>query len=152
MKPTRLPLLAALGLSLTLAGARAADRPAVKSGERVTAGQTQFTAALQKSKSKSTKTKKARKYRGRLPNYYGRIGLSDKQRKKIYSIQISYHEQILALEKQLKELRTKQSTEIEAVLTSDQKKKLNDQLEAARKKRAARKNKRKKSKSKATDK
>jgi len=133
---------------------QANDRPAAPPRDGVSAEKPQFVAA-QKSKSADEKSdrKKARKFRGRLPQYYGQIGLSDKQRKKIYSIQISYREQLQKLEQQLRDLRAKQGSEIDAVLTSEQKKKLSDLLEAARKKRDARKNrKEKKPRSKTTDK
>jgi Spy/CpxP family protein refolding chaperone len=155
MKPHRFLLTAAALLAfLALSASRADDRTA-SPRDGVSAEQAQFV-ALQKSKptDKKSDVKKPRKFRGRLPNYWGRIGLSESQRKKIYGVQLSYRERILMLEKQLLELREKQDAEMEAVLTSAQKKKLDELLENARKKRAARSKKRdrKAKPAKATDK
>lgn len=86
-------------------------------------------AFLQESKPKPAAKKKA-PAGGRLPNNYGRIGLSEKQRNDIYSIQAKYRDQIEALEKQLADLRAKRDAEIEAVLTPEQKQKL-EELKAA---------------------
>lgn len=101
-------------------------------------GQTSFV-ALQK----KAKKKKRRKARGRLPNYYRAAGVTDEQREKIYSIQSSYREKIEPLEKQIAQLRAKMTTEIEAVLTPEQKKKVEELREAAAKKRKKRRKKRK---------
>ena len=97
--------------------------------------------AFQKEKAEK-KAKKARKFRGRLPAYYRKAGISNKQRSTIYQIQISYREKIQALEKQLRELKAKQRAEVEAVLTEDQKKKVDESRAAAKKKRDARRKKR----------
>ena len=61
---------------------------------------------------------------GRLPRYYGQIGLSDEQREKVYEIQRTYREQIDELRKQLKAIEAKQKEEISEVLTEEQKAKL----------------------------
>ncbi len=74
----------------------------------------------------------------RLPNNYGKIGLSKAQKEKIYQIQADYRSKIQALLRELEDLRTQQSLEIQSILTERQKKELNDILEASRKKRAAR--------------
>lgn len=144
MYSRRLSLIAAaLFASFILSGSRANDRTA-SPRDRATMQDAQFV-ALQK---------KPRKFRGRLPAYWGRIGLSTEQRKKIYGVQLSYRPKIQMLQKQLEELRDKQAKEMEAVLKPEQKKKLADLLEAARKKRAARtkKRSRKSTGAKATDK
>ena len=99
---------------------------------------------------KSTKkraTKKRRKARGRVPNYYGQIGLSPEQRKKIYAVQKQYRSQFQDLFKQLRALRAKQQAEIDAVLTPEQIAKLKALRDAAAKKRADRKKKRPRKKS-----
>ena len=88
------------------------------------------------------KTKAARKRpRGRLPMFYGQIGLSREQREKIYEIQAKYRSQIEELMKQLAALREKQKEEIEAVLTDEQKERLAKLQEEAKKRRAARRKK-----------
>jgi len=92
-------------------------------------------------------TKKRRKARGRVPNYYGQIGLSPEQKKKVYAIQKQYLAQMLDLFKQLRALRTKQQAEIDTVLTPQQLVKVKDLREAAAKKRADRKKKRSSKKS-----
>jgi Spy/CpxP family protein refolding chaperone len=74
--------------------------------------------------------------RGRVPNYYGRLGLSDEQKTKVYAIQDKYDDQIQALQKQIAEIRTKQEAEIAAVLTDSQKKILAEIVDAAKKKKA----------------
>jgi len=91
--------------------------------------------------------KKRKKPRGRLPNYYGKVGVSEEQREKIYAIQAMYRPKIEALEKQIAELKAKEDAEVEAVLTPEQKKKVEESRAAAAKKRAERRKKRKKKKS-----
>lgn len=84
----------------------------------------------------SAEKKAPKKARGRVPAYYGQVGLSDEQREKIYSIQASYNEKIAALKKQIDSLTQQRDTEVEGVLTETQKKQL-DELRAAAKKKAA---------------
>ena len=62
----------------------------------------------------------AKKARGRLPAYYGKV-VTDKQREDIYAIQAKFNEQIAELQKQLADLTTQRDTEVEKVLTDDQK-------------------------------
>lgn len=81
---------------------------------------------------------KRKKARGRLPFYYGKVGLSPEQRETIYGLQATYRPQLAELEKQLKELKAKLDAEVEAVLTDAQKQKLLELQEAARKKRDSR--------------
>lgn len=88
--------------------------------------------------------KKPKKPRGRLPNNYGKIGITSAQRTKIYGIQADYNGKIEALEKQIAELKEKRDGEIEAVLTPDQKKKLQELQGATKKKREASKKKKEK--------
>lgn len=73
---------------------------------------------------------------GRLPAYYGQIGLTAEQREKIYGIQRTYREQIQELRKQLQTLEAKQKEEIDDVLTEEQKTKLADLIAEAKKKRS----------------
>jgi TolA-binding protein len=80
-----------------------------------------------------------KKATGRLPNNYGRIGLTEAQRAKIYGVQMKYGEQIDALIKQVEELRQKRDTEIEAVLTPEQRENLKKLTAETAKKTAAKK-------------
>lgn len=83
--------------------------------------------------------KKVAKPGDRLPANYGKIGVSDDQRKKIYEIQNKYSEQIANLQKQLAELRSKENAEVEAVLTAEQKKALQAANDESKKKAAEKK-------------
>ena len=83
----------------------------------------------------------AKKAAGRLPAQYGKLGLSDAQRQKIYGLQADYGKQIDELEKQINSLKQKENSEIEAVLTPDQKSKLDELLAEAKKAAAERKKK-----------
>lgn len=94
-----------------------------------------------KSAAKSEKSESAKKARtgDRLPPNYAKIGLSEEQRQKIYAIQNRYEEQIKALEKQIADLKTQQVSEVEAVLTPEQKKLLQAANEESRRKAAEKK-------------
>jgi hypothetical protein len=59
------------------------------------------------------------KTRGRLPAYFGKV-VNDKQREEIYEIQAKYNEQIAKLKEQLEELTTKRDSEVEQVLSDEQ--------------------------------
>ena len=73
------------------------------------------------------------KPRGRLPIYYGKLGVSDDQRDKIYTIQAEYDAQLDELLAQLEELRAKRDRAVEGVLTAGQKQRLRElRAEAAR--------------------
>jgi Spy/CpxP family protein refolding chaperone len=74
--------------------------------------------------------------RGRLPNYYRQVVTPD-QREKIYAVQAKYVEQIEALEKQILDLEAKRDTEVEALLSPEQKEKVKALREEARKRREA---------------
>ncbi len=75
-----------------------------------------------------------RSYR-RLPNYYGQVGLSGTQKDEIYKIQTAAGEQIATLKTQIVTLEKKRNDDLRAVLTDEQKSKV-DELVAAAKKRA----------------
>ena len=81
------------------------------------------------------------KLTGRLPNYYGMVGVSDEQRQTIYRIQADYDLQVDALLEELEELRDERDAKVAEVLTEDQVKKVQELRAAARAKRAARKKK-----------
>jgi hypothetical protein len=57
----------------------------------------------------------------RLPSGWVRLGLTTDQHDKVIAVMVKYAPQIQQLEAQLAELKTKQHTEMTAVLTSDQK-------------------------------
>lgn len=104
---------------------------------------TSLSAWTQESGSKSTTDKPAaieeEKSTGRLPNNFGKLGLSDKQKKSIYDKQSKYATDINALIRQVEELRAKRDEEVEAVLTAEQKVKLKELLAESAKKSAAKK-------------
>lgn len=70
----------------------------------------------------------ATKAKGMLPANWKKIGLSDEQVQKIYKVQGKYNEEIDKLEAKIKELKASRDKEMKAVLTDDQKKKLDDIL------------------------
>jgi Spy/CpxP family protein refolding chaperone len=66
------------------------------------------------------------KVKGQLPQGWGKIGLTDEQKQKVYKVQAKYNEQIDKLEAQIKELKEKRDTERYEVLTAEQKKRLKE--------------------------
>lgn len=88
---------------------------------------------------KGDAAKKAARSGDRLPANYAKIGVSDEQRKKIYEIQGKYDDQIASLQKQIADLRAKESSEVEGVLTPEQKKALQAANEESKKKAAEKK-------------
>lgn len=98
-------------------GGKAADKPAEK---------------LSKESPTKDSGGKAASSRRRLPRYYGKLGLSEAQREKIYGVQEKHAADIEKLEKQLADLKEKQEAECRKVLTTDQKKQLTETLDAAR--------------------
>lgn len=103
---------------------------------------TKAPAAQQESASAPAEKTTRKKSRGRLPNYYGRIGLTDAQREKIYGIQSKYRVQIEELEKQIMALQTKENEEIVAVLSPVQQELLQKLQDEAKKRREERARKR----------
>lgn len=82
---------------------------------------------------KAASTSATKKPRGRLPAYYGQVGLSGEQRDRIYGIQATYRTQIDELQKQIDSLKEKEVSEIVAVLTPEQKKKAAEARRSKRK-------------------
>lgn len=70
----------------------------------------------------------------RLPNNFGKLGLSDEQKEKVYAVQAKYAEEIARLQKQLADARAKVKVETEALLTAEQKTKLAEFVAATQKK------------------
>jgi hypothetical protein len=81
---------------------------------------------------KTSTTKRA----NRLPTNYAKLGLSEAQRDKIYSVQHSFADQIDALEAQIDALKQKRDKEFDAVLSADQRKTLADLTTAAKESKA----------------
>ncbi len=74
-----------------------------------------------------------KEYRGPLPAHYGKLGMSDAQKEKVYSIQDSYEEQIEKLRKQIEQIEAKREAEIATLLTPGQKLRLKElRAEAAK--------------------
>ena len=97
-------------------------------------------AQAQEDQSNSAEKRIRKKPRGRVPNHYGKLGLSPKQKETIYGIQSKYDDQIEALEKQLADLERQEDEEVEAVLTDDQKKRLQEilaEVDARRKRKSS---------------
>ena len=106
------------------AGAKPADKPAapaVKPADKATE-----TKATEKAAEKTEEKKSA----NRLPSNYGKLGLTDAQKTKIYGVQDKHEKEIDALTEKLKAAKAKRDTEIEAVLTPAQKKSLKEILDA----------------------
>ena len=77
---------------------------------------------------------KAAKPQGRIPAYYAQV-ITEEQKQRIYEIQAKHAEQIKTLQKELDELRKSIDTEIEALLTSEQKQQVTELQTAAKAKR-----------------
>ena len=89
-------------------------------------------ATAKATKAEVTDSKAEAGKKGRLPSNYGKLALSDAQRKTIYGLQAQYDEQLDALEKQFAAIKAKRDQEIEAVLNDDQRKVLSTLVEAAK--------------------
>jgi hypothetical protein len=63
-----------------------------------------------------------------LPANWSKLGLSDKQKAEIYAIEADYRVKIDDLQKQIAELRKKEKTALDAVLTDAQKARLKEIL------------------------
>jgi hypothetical protein len=66
------------------------------------------------------------KAKGMLPQNWAKLGLSDDQKQTIYKIQNKHDAEINKLETKIKELKDTRLKEMRAVLTADQKKKLEE--------------------------
>lgn len=73
---------------------------------------------------------------GRVPAYFAQIGLSKDQRAKVLEVQSSYADKIDALRKQIVDLEAKRDLDVRGVLSDEQKKKLDELVEAGKKKAA----------------
>ena len=77
------------------------------------------------------KSRPAAKFRGRLPRYFGKVGVSATQKKRIYSIQAMYRKRIEALNRQLEDLRSQERKEVLEALTPLQKQRLAELIRMA---------------------
>lgn len=85
----------------------------------------------------NTNTKKAGP--NRLPNHYGKLGLSDEQREAVYAIQQKYRARIQQLQRQIDELQQQQAFALQDLLTDVQQRQLQSLLRGAEESRADRK-------------
>lgn len=76
-------------------------------------------------------------YRGPLPFYFGKLGIEDDQKLKLYAIDDDYASKIEALEKQIETLENERDAKMETLLTPGQKLRLKELREAAAKRAAA---------------
>ena len=70
--------------------------------------------------------------KGRLPANYGKLGLTEAQKTKIYGIQGTYDDQLDELEKKIEAVKAKRDLEVETVLSEDQRKILKNLVDAAK--------------------
>src|SRR5215204_5040750 len=70
----------------------------------------------------------APKMRGQLPQNWGKLGLSDEQKQKVYEVQAKHRAKIEALERQMAELKDQQKKEMDGILTTAQKARLREIL------------------------
>jgi len=70
----------------------------------------------------------AARVKGQLPQNWSKLGLTDQQKQKAYTIQAKYDKEIETLEAQLRDLRQKERMELATVLTEEQKKRLRELL------------------------
>jgi Spy/CpxP family protein refolding chaperone len=68
------------------------------------------------------------KVKGVLPPNWKKIGLTDTQVQDIYKVQNKYNDEIDKLEAKIRDLKTTRDKEMKAVLTAEQKKRLDDIL------------------------
>ncbi|HEX4609495.1 MAG TPA: hypothetical protein VH092_14955, partial [Urbifossiella sp.] len=68
------------------------------------------------------------KAKGTLPPSWGKLGLTDVQKQDVYSIQNKYGTEIDKLDAKIKEMKAARDKEMKAVLTPEQKKRLEEIL------------------------
>jgi len=83
---------------------------------------------LQGQEKKDDKKDTPTKIKGVLPANWGKLGLTDEQKQKVYKVQAEYKDKIADLDKQIKELKDKEKSEMAKVLSDEQKKRLNEIL------------------------
>lgn len=73
----------------------------------------------------------------RLPMGYGKLGLTDAQREKVLGLQEKYQDELDALTTQIVRLKEQRDSDLRAVLTDEQRQKLDDAHEARDRKKSA---------------
>jgi len=68
------------------------------------------------------------KIKGVLPPNWGKLGLTDEQKQKVYKLEADYKGKIADLQKQIDELKGKEKEDLLKVLSDEQKKRLKDIL------------------------
>lgn len=84
-----------------------------------------------------TTEERLKKFRGRLPNYFGKV-VDLEQRDQIYAIQAQFNEQIASLEAEIKKLALERDRQVEGVLTPEQLAEVNRMREDAKARRQSR--------------
>ena len=121
-----------------------ADETLAQAPRRKTARRTARPAPRQEpSSSKATPAAKpaarpTAKPRGRLPRYFGKVGVSAIQKRRVYAIQAIYRDRAEILTRQLEELRSQERLEVLEVLTALQKQRLAELIRMAEVAREAR--------------
>ena len=86
-----------------------------------------------KAKSKQSILETASVIKGRLPRYFGKLGLDDGQRQRVYELQTEFDVKITSLLAEIEKLRTSRNSHYQKILKPNQREKFED-LAAARKK------------------
>src|SRR5690606_25207284 len=73
----------------------------------------------------------SKEYRGPLPTHFGKLGVGDEQRERLYAVDAEYAGRIEALQKQIAELEKERDARLEALLTPGQKLRLKELREEA---------------------
>jgi peptidoglycan hydrolase CwlO-like protein len=81
-----------------------------------------------KTKEETKKDDPPVKVKGTLPPNWKKLGLTDTQVQDVYKVQHKYNEEIEKLEAKVKELKSNREKEMKAVLTPEQKKRLEEIL------------------------
>jgi Spy/CpxP family protein refolding chaperone len=84
--------------------------------------------AAQDAKKEAKKDEPVPKAKGFLPPNWGKLGLTDSQKQDVYTIQGKYNTEIDKLDAKIKELKAARDKEVKAVLTPEQKKRLEEIL------------------------
>jgi hypothetical protein len=112
-------------------GAPDAAADATKAAKNDAAGTPAAASPDKNASGKKTKGDKAAKSRGRLPAHFTGV-VSDEQREKIYAVEKEFEPQIRQLKQQLDSLTKARDEKINAVLSPEQKKKIDDLKAAAK--------------------
>jgi hypothetical protein len=107
-----------------------ADKPAAPAVKPVEKAAESKTTEKATEKDKATEKTEEKKSTNRLPSNYGKLGLTDAQKSKVYGVQDKHEKEIDSLTEKLKAAKAKRDAEIEAVLTPAQKKMLKEITDA----------------------